>query len=350
MHFLVLATSSQKYVAAAIEAAGHTYEVHDPRSLYLYVSESENGYDRIYNGIASIENPVRLKAKSFDAVISRIGAGLEYGANIVTHLNENIGIYTSQTGAGLLTAANKLRTTMKLSSHGIRVPRTIGAYSPLHPDFLVSKVGGLPAVAKTLKGSQGRGVVILRDAEQTNTTLEAFWRDDTPMKLQQYIEGGKRDIRAIVVGNEVVSSMERTGVKDFRANLSQGGSGRRIELTNDQKELCISASQALGLDFSGVDIMIDEDGKAYVIEVNGNPGTGIIKITGRNHFIDLVKFIEKKLGKENKESQKADTTPKAEQPKPILVETLEEKAARQYAEKQAEIQRLKTKYGKFFNW
>jgi ribosomal protein S6--L-glutamate ligase len=320
MHFLVLATGSQSHLIKAIEDAGHTYDVHDPRSLYLYVSESENGYDRVYNGLASLETPVRLKAKSYDAVISRIGAGLEYGANILTHLNENMGIYTAQTGAGLLTASNKLRTTMKLSSHGIRVPRSIGAYSPLHPDFLVKKVGGLPAVAKTLKGSQGRGVIILKDAEQTNTTLEAFWRDDTPLKLQQYIEGGKSDIRAIVVGNEVVSAMERTGVKDFRANLSQGGSGRKIELTSEQKQLCVDASQALGLDFSGVDLMIDENGKAYVIEVNGNPGTGIVKITGHNHFIDLVKFIESKLKKSN--SAKEEVNHKAELQK-VLAENAE---------------------------
>ncbi len=327
LHFLVLATSTQSHLIEAIEARGHTHEAHDPRSLYLYVSESENGYDRIYDGLASLEKPVRLKAKSYDAVIPRIGAGLEYGANIVTHLIENIGIFSTQTGAGLLTASNKLRTTMKLSSEGIRVPRTIGAYSPLHPDFLVKKVGGLPAVAKTLKGSQGKGVIILNDAEQTNTTLEAFWHDDTPLKLQQYIEGGKKDIRAIVVGESVVSSMERTGKKDFRANLSQGGSGRKIELTAEQKQLCVDASKALGLDFSGVDLMIDENGKAYVIEVNGNPGTGIIKITGHNHFTDLVKFVEKKVGKENKESEKEESAEKA---------------------KVSEEQRLRMRYARFF--
>ena len=120
----------------------------------------------------------------------------------------------------------------------------------------------------------------------------AFWRAEMPLKLQQYIEGGKTDIRAIVVGGRVVSAMERTGVKDFRANLSQGGSGRKVTLTADQEQMCVRASEALSLSFSGVDLMIDQDGKAYVIEVNGNPGSGIIKITGHNHFIDLVKHVE----------------------------------------------------------
>ncbi len=315
LNLLVLATGSQSHLIKAIEAAGHTYEVHDPRALYLYVSESESGYDRLYNGLASLQTPTRIKAKDFDAVISRIGGGLEYGANILTHLNENLGIYTTQTGAGLLTASNKLRTTMKLSSHGIRVPRTISAFSPLHVDFLIEKVGSLPCVAKTLTGSQGRGVIILKDAEQTNTTLEAFWRAETPLKLQQYIDGGMTDIRAIVVGDKVVSAMERSGSKDFRANLSQGGSGRGISLTPEQAEMCVKASKALGLEFSGVDIMLDKSRKAFVIEVNGNPGTKIIQITNHNHFVDLVKHIENKVGgvvpKAAEGAKVENSTPKA---------------------------------------
>ena len=314
LHILILATGNQSHLIKAIEDVGYTYEQHDPRNLYLYVSESENGYDRIYNGLPSLEKPVRLKANSYDAVISRIGSGLEYGANILTHLHENLNIYTTQTGSGLLTASNKLRTTMKLSAYGIRVPRTVGAFSPLHPEFLIDKVGGLPAVAKTLTGSQGKGVIILKDAEQTNTTLEAFWRADTPLKVQQYIEGGKRDIRAIVIGDEVVSAMERTGVKDFRANLSQGGSGRKIELTDEQKTLCVRASKAIGLDFSGVDIMIDEKGRAYVIEINGNPGTGIIGITKRNHFKDLIIHINRKCLASKESTQKSEATASASTP------------------------------------
>ena len=133
-----------------------------------------------------------------------------------------------------------------------------------------------------------------------------------------YKRQGKRDVRAIVVGNQVVSAMERTGVKDFRANLSQGGSGRKIELTDIQKDLCVRASQALGLNFSGVDLMIDEQKKAYVIEINGNPGTGIIKVTGQNHFVDLIKLIEDKVGKESKGTAKFESPEKAELQKAYL--------------------------------
>lgn len=89
--------------------------------------------------------------------------------------------------------------------------------------------------------------------------------------------------------------MERHGKRDFRANVSLGGSDKLVTLSKQDEAICVKASQLLGLDFSGVDIMKDKDGNTFVIEVNGNPGTKIIGITGHNYFIDLIEMIEKKV-------------------------------------------------------
>jgi ribosomal protein S6--L-glutamate ligase len=89
--------------------------------------------------------------------------------------------------------------------------------------------------------------------------------------------------------------MERHGKKDFRANVSLGGSGKLVTLSEQDQAICVKASQLLGLDFSGVDIMKDKKGNTYVIEVNGNPGTKIIGITEHNYFVDLIQMIEKKV-------------------------------------------------------
>ncbi|WP_083422198.1 ATP-grasp domain-containing protein [Arsenicibacter rosenii] len=178
------------------------------------------------------------------------------------------------------------------------------AIRPNHVPFLVDKSGGLPVVAKQLIGSQGSGVSILETPLSTNTTLESFSKAGIPVKLQRFIKalassnGQATDIRAIVVGDKVVVAMERTANNgDFRANLSKGGSGRRIELTDDETQMCIDAAKAVKLEFAGVDLIREKKGKTYATEVNGNPGTGIIDITGHNYFIDLVKHIEQKTGK-----------------------------------------------------
>jgi len=293
MNILILGTGTPSaHLISAIQKRGHTYEHHDPDNLYLYISESVNGYDRIYNGSPKLDNPVRLKAKSYDAIVSRLGAGLDFGATILQHLNENLGIYCPQTADGLLTARDKMKTVMRLSVSGIKVPLTTFAKNPVHVQSLMDSLGGLPVVGKLLKGSQGQGVMIFRDPEQTNTSLESFWKLNIDVMMQRYIESDRKDIRAIVVGDKVVVAMERSGKKDFRANISQGGSGRLIELTTEQEQICVTASKALGLSFSGVDLMKDEKGKNYIIEVNGNPGTKIIDITEHNYFNDLIAYIE----------------------------------------------------------
>ncbi|MBU1819924.1 MAG: RimK family alpha-L-glutamate ligase [Bacteroidetes bacterium] len=305
MNVLLLTTGApSRHLVEALK--GHTFERHNPSDLYLYVSESMNGYDRIYNGSRDLSQPQRLRIKDYDAVISRLGSNLSFGATILQHLTENLGIYCPQNSDGLLIAQDKMKTVMRLSKEGIRVPMTVFAKNASHVEHLMKMLGGLPVIAKLLKGSQGLGVMICRDAEQTNTTLESFWGQPIDIMLQRFVDAQRKDVRAIVVGERVVVAMERTGKKDFRANISQGGSGRKIELTNDQKELCINAAKAVGLEFAGVDLMTDQDGKSYIIEVNGNPGTKLIDITGHNYFIDLVKHIESKVDKPKSEKV-ADT-------------------------------------------
>lgn len=305
MKLLILSTGTpSKYLTQAITDAGHTYETHDPRNLYLFISEQVNGYDRIFNGSPELESPVRLFAASFDAVISRIGAELPLCVSILRHLNENLTVYSPQTAIGLLVAHDKLWTSQVLSAANVRTPLTVFAMRANHVAFAIDKAGGLPVVAKQLTGSQGAGVSILETPLAANTTMESFHRANIPIKLQRFVKahssyyGTPTDIRAIVIGDEVVSAMERTASQgDFRANLSKGGNGRSINLSDAETEMCVKAAKAVGLEFAGVDLIREKMGKTYVTEVNGNPGTGIIDITKKNHFVDLIRFIETKSKK-----------------------------------------------------
>ena len=317
MNILVLATGNpSKSLTDAITDAGHSFTHLKPKDLYLLVSDSTNGYDRVFVANPEREVPARLLLKNFDAIITRLGSDLPYSTAVLLHLNENLGIYCPQSAEGIMTASNKMKTTQKLSSNGLRVPKTIFAKKPTHVEFLVNKIGGLPGVAKTLSGSGGKGVFILRDAEQTNTSLEAIYNLDIDLLLQSFIDSGATDVRAVVVGGEVVAAMERTGSRDFRANLSQiGGQGRKIELSQEDKDICVRASKAVGLEFSGVDIIKDKDGKTYVIEVNSNLGERSIKITGVNWFKNLVAHIEKNYKNGNKSKGSINATISSLEPK-----------------------------------
>jgi ribosomal protein S6--L-glutamate ligase len=294
-------SSTQKLVETG-KKRGHKVSVLEYDNLYLYLSESTTGHDRIYN------NETRLQIKDIDAVISRMGNNLDYGLAVLEHLQNNMKIYCTSSADGLRIAADKFLTSQKLSQAKVQVPKTVFAYKPKNPDFLVDKVGGLPCIAKTIKGSQGVGVMILESKLQTNTTLEAMYKSDMQLQLQQFLEAGAKDIRVIVVDNQIVGAMERTANKgDFRANLSKGGEGKSIELTQDEKDMAIKAAQAVGLgSFAGVDLLRAND-KTYCIEVNGNPGDKFIEITGINFYENLFDMIEKAKGFETPQTEQAKT-------------------------------------------
>ncbi len=293
-------SKATKSIIIAGENRGHKITVLDPAYLYLLISESESGYDRVYDGYDKNDKPVRIKAKNIDAVISRIGNNLSYGTSVLHHFRYNLGIFTTQSPEGILTASDKLLSLQKISASKIRVPKTIYADNGVHLDFMIDKIGGLPAISKLLKGSQGIGVIPLESKLQTNATMQSFYKSGNKTIIQQYIEGGAKDIRAIVIDGEVISAMERTAPKgDLRANISLGGSGRKIELTEKEIDMCIEASNACGLRVSGVDLMRGNNGKTYCIEVNGNYGYKIEEVTKDDISTPLIKYCERQYKKGN---------------------------------------------------
>lgn len=315
MKILVLGIANPHILAAA-QKLNCTVEEYDPLQLYLLISESVSGYDRIYDGNPKHDQPKRLKVKDYDFILPRISGDLYAKSVILEHLNGNLGVYSPQKAEGLRTACNKIHTTLKLSQAGIKVPKTVWAKAPVHIDFIVNQmVGGLPIVVKTVEGSQGAGVSLLDSKLSANTGLESFYKCKMDVKIQRFVDGSSKDIRAIVVGDRVVTAMERTANKgDFRANLSKQGSGKKITLSDEDQELCVKASKAVGLEYSGVDLMKDQEGKSYCIEVNGNPGTGIIDITGINYFEALINFC--------KEKRKGGSTQKDEPQAQVPEETI----------------------------
>jgi ribosomal protein S6--L-glutamate ligase len=298
LHFLVLSTGRlSRRLIKAIESRGHTYECYSPKEFYLLVSDSKNGKDRIFveNGE---DTPKELFTSKFNAVITRLGGGGEYGFTVLQHLTDNCNLYSPQRAGSIRIASNKMWTTQKVSAAGLLSPTTVFAQNPKNIKFLIEKVGELPCVAKTPYGSQGTGVIKMIEPAQTIDTLELLQNKDIDILLQTYIPAGGKDYRAIVVGDKVVCTMLREAKDGFKANLSQGGSGKKVELSKEHQDFCVKASKAIGLEFSGVDLMIsNEDNKAYLVEINSNPGTRSIDICGINWFVNLVEFIESKVNK-----------------------------------------------------
>jgi ribosomal protein S6--L-glutamate ligase len=116
--------------------------------------------------------------------------------------------------------------------------------------------------------------------------------------VQEYIEESHgQDVRAFVVGREVVASMRRKAHgNEFRSNFHLGGSVNEIELTQKQKEIAIQATETLGLDLAGVDMLESKRGP-LVLEVNSSPGLeGIEGATGINVAGKVAEHLNARLG------------------------------------------------------
>lgn len=124
------------------------------------------------------------------------------------------------------------------------------------------KILGLPLVFKECFGSFGEQVWLCNSKQDIISRIT-----EKPFILQEFIAGSAgHDIRIEVVGGRAVAAVRRENKKDFRANVTNGGTMIQYEPTDEEKEIAVTACSALGLTFGGVDIL---DG-GLVCEVNSN--------------------------------------------------------------------------------
>jgi ribosomal protein S6--L-glutamate ligase len=89
---------------------------------------------------------------------------------------------------------------------------------------------------------------------------------------------------------------------DFRSNLHQGGEGKPIKLTEEERRTAIKAARAMGLPFCGVDMMRSSRGP-LVLEVNSSPGFSVEKVTGRTIADKVIEYIELNAKRRNKKDR-----------------------------------------------
>lgn len=171
---------------------------------------------------------------------------------------------------------DKLLTHIALADKGIPMPDCV--YSPLcyYPDAQIDKafIGktaqklGFPLVAKYCYGSLGAGVFLIKNKKE----LFNFENENKlkPHFYQQFIGHGGEDIRVIVIGGRYVCAMRRSNLKDFRSNIELGGKGENYYADENLIALCESVAKILKLDYCGIDVLTDTDGKRYICEVNSN--------------------------------------------------------------------------------
>ncbi len=290
MNIVILSRSIQIYstyrLAEAARSRGHHPLIinHSKCSVIM----EKNAPSVHYEGVA---------LDDINAVIPRIGASVTFFGTAVVRQFEMMDVFCANNSDSIVKSRDKLRSLQILSREGVNFPKTAIAKFPKNEDVedLIKQVGGAPLIIKLLEGTQGLGVVLAETKKAAKSVIEAFSGLKENILIQEFIkESGGSDIRAFVIGDEVVAAMKRQGKDgEFRSNLHRGGYGVKIDLTDLERETAIQASKAMGLKIAGVDMLRSERGP-LVIEVNSSPGLkGIEKVTGVNVADKIIEFVEK---------------------------------------------------------
>ena len=192
---------------------------------------------------------------------------------------------------------NKMITSMLLKKHNVPTPKTYFSFSPEAALENLEKVG-YPLVIKPIVGSWGRGVIPLKDRETADAIIEVRELSDGPLDriyyLQEVIKRPPRDIRGIVVGDQVISAMYRTSSGGFKTNIALGAEPILCEITKELEDVCMKASKAVGGGILGVDIMEDEKRGLVVHEINNTVEfKGLSKVSKKNIPKEMIDFAIK---------------------------------------------------------
>ncbi|MDE4029818.1 RimK family alpha-L-glutamate ligase [Glaesserella parasuis] len=272
----------------AAEQNGYQLDILDPNRFLLQLQQERC---ELYYQTGESYDKTRAKPEKigeYAGILPRFGTtSTEIGCNVLRHFEQKqIPILNSSSAFAL--ARDKWQSLQRLAACGIPVPDTL-LMGELYSVAEGLSQSGLPAVIKTLSGSQGVGVMLAESYSSALSLLETLKSAKVPSLLQTFIAESKgQDIRAFVIGDQVVATMERTGASgEFRANIHRGGTAQAIQLSDAEQKIAVQAAKAIGLDVAGVDLIRSQQG-IMVLEVNASPGLEMIEQVTKVDIADLM--------------------------------------------------------------
>lgn len=178
-----------------------------------------------------------------------------------------------------------------LQHHGLPCPDTF--YFPTMIAYKKNKFKWqYPILVKDVHGMHGRNIYFRYSKEELDNLFNR--RKINKFFIQQCIDADCY-YRVLVVGKKVLGAMKRYTLKYLRkkrvplAKRSMAG-----QITKAQAKLALKAAKATNSDIAGVDMIYDEKGNAYILEVNRSPNfkrfTQIMQV---NVAEQIIKYLEK---------------------------------------------------------
>ena len=201
-----------------------------------------------------------LSGGSFEAVTLRLG---------ILHALSGIGIPVWNDARAIERCVDKSATSFLLARAGLPTPPTWALEDPAQAAAILVREQA-PLVLKPLFGSQGRGLRLIRSADDLPSPSETA---GGVYYLQRFVgaeRDGFRDFRILVSAGRVIAAMMRHS-SDWITNVKRGGRPIAAVADGSMRDLAVAAAAAVRADFAGVDIVYDSAGQPFVLEVNSMP-------------------------------------------------------------------------------
>jgi len=205
---------------------------------------------------------------SFDVLLERDVSHSRalYGLNLF----ESCGIRTVNSYETARICGDKIATSKLLAENGVPTPEVKVAFTPESALEAIEEMG-YPVVLKPVTGSWGRLLAKINDRDAAEAVLEhksqlgSYYH--SIFYVQKFIDKPGRDIRAFVVGDEVIGAIYRSS-EHWITNTAQGGEATNCPLTEELEELCLQAGKAVGGGVLAVDLLETKGDGLSVHEVN----------------------------------------------------------------------------------
>jgi ribosomal protein S6--L-glutamate ligase len=240
---------------------------------------------------------VRCKNKDlteFDCVLPRIPRSYRtFGFIVLSFLEKSV--FCPIKPISLFLSHNKFLTLLVLKEKELPVPKTYLALKRNVTVDILDEVG-YPIVLKLLYGSLGRGVMFVDSKESAISVMDTLERFKEPIFVEEYVPNPGEDIRVYLVGHQVIASMKRKVKKDERrANIGIGGKGIKYEIPEEYADIASKASEALGMEICGIDIIEGPKGP-LIIEANVSAQfKGLESVTGYNVARAIVEYMKERV-------------------------------------------------------
>ncbi|MGZ8962014.1 MAG: ATP-grasp domain-containing protein [Methylophilaceae bacterium] len=217
----------------------------------------------------------------------------------VLHALQMLGIKVYNDGRAVERTVDKAMTSFLLHHHGVNTPDTWVCESRHYAHDLIQYETSMasPLVIKPLFGSQGQGVRKLEHGAPLPVPMDEHV--DGLYYLQRYVDSGEgawHDHRVFVINGKAIGAMVRHG-NSWVNNVALGGRCEAHSHMGEVAELAEAAAHAVTIDYCGVDVIRDRDGKLYVLEVNSIPAwkglQGVVELDIAQALVD--DFLTKAL-------------------------------------------------------